>query len=117
MIILSNIRSLWMPGLCMAVATESALAQATAPDGRSFEGVVLERGTWRADTLIFDKGRFRSTACDRYGYGMERTDVGVRGRRCFEAGPKVRSNALLWKGSPAPTRWHADDGPRRSGHR
>lgn len=22
-----------------------------------------------ADTLIFERGRFRSTACDRYGYG------------------------------------------------
>lgn len=40
-------------------------------DGRSFEGVVLERGktSGDADTLIFERGRFRSTACDRYGYG------------------------------------------------
>jgi hypothetical protein len=40
-------------------------------DGRRFEGVVLERGktSGDADTLIFDKGLFRSTACDRYGYG------------------------------------------------
>ena len=40
-------------------------------DGRRFEGVVLERGKTAgdADTLIFDAGMFRSTACDRYGYG------------------------------------------------
>ena len=40
-------------------------------DGRRFEGVVLERGktTGDADTLIFERGLFRSTACDRYGYG------------------------------------------------
>jgi hypothetical protein len=40
-------------------------------DGRRFEGVVLERGKTKgdADTLIFERGRFRSTACDRYGYG------------------------------------------------
>ncbi len=40
-------------------------------DGRRFEGVVLERGKTAgdADTLIFEQGRFRSTACDRYGYG------------------------------------------------
>ena len=40
-------------------------------DGRRFEGVVLERGktSGDADTLIFERGRFRSTACDRWGYG------------------------------------------------
>src|SRR5512134_679913 len=40
-------------------------------DGRRFDGVVLERGktSGDADTLIFERGRFRSTACDRYGYG------------------------------------------------
>lgn len=40
-------------------------------DGRRFEGVVLERGktSGDADTLIFDGGRFRSSACDQYGYG------------------------------------------------
>jgi len=40
-------------------------------DGRRFDGVVLERGKTAgdADTLLFEQGRFRSTACDRYGYG------------------------------------------------
>jgi len=39
-------------------------------DGRRFDGIVLERGKTAgdADTLIFEGGRFRSTACDRYGY-------------------------------------------------
>ena len=43
----------------------------TALDGRHFAGVVLECGKTAgdADTLIFDGGRFRSTACDQYGYG------------------------------------------------
>jgi hypothetical protein len=42
-----------------------------ALDGRRFAGVVLECGKTAgdADTLIFDRGRFRSTACDRYEYG------------------------------------------------
>lgn len=45
--------------------------QRPALDGRRFTGVVLERGKTAgdADTLIFDNGRFRSTACDRYDYG------------------------------------------------
>src|SRR5262245_26984720 len=40
-------------------------------DGRRFDGVVLECGKTAgdADSLIFDNGRFRSTACDRYEYG------------------------------------------------
>jgi len=102
MIIVSHIRSLWMPGLCMAVATDSALAQAAVLDGRSFEGVVLERGktSGDADTLIFDKGRFRSTACDRYGYADGPYSTSVLGDEvAFEAeteSPKY--GKLLWKG-------------------
>lgn len=40
-------------------------------DGRRFDGVVLECGKTAgdADTLLFSDGRFRSTACDQYGYG------------------------------------------------
>lgn len=40
-------------------------------DGRRFDGVVLECGKTAgdADTLLFSGGRFRSTACDQYGYG------------------------------------------------
>ena len=40
-------------------------------DGRRFDGIVLECGKTAgdADTLCFENGRFRSSACDRYGYG------------------------------------------------
>lgn len=40
-------------------------------DGRRFDGIVLERGktTGDADTLSFEGGRFRSSACDQYEYG------------------------------------------------
>jgi hypothetical protein len=43
----------------------------TLLDGRRFDGIVLERGktSGDVDTLIFEGGRFRSTACDRWGYG------------------------------------------------
>jgi hypothetical protein len=54
----------------MTAAT--ALRAATAAlDGMRFEGIVLEPGktSGDADTLIFEGGRFRSTACDRYAYG------------------------------------------------
>lgn len=51
-------------------------ALAGSLDGRSFDGVFLERGktSGDADTLIFKDGRFRSTACDRYDY----SDAGYR---------------------------------------
>jgi hypothetical protein len=47
------------------------MTTSTSLDGRRFEGVVLERGKTAgdADTLTFERGRFRSSACDRYGYG------------------------------------------------
>ncbi|MDP1693750.1 MAG: hypothetical protein Q8L49_17685 [Burkholderiaceae bacterium] len=54
---------------CLAAALP-ALAQPAALDGRRFEGVFLQRGksSGDADTLTFRDGRFRSSACDRYGY-------------------------------------------------
>lgn len=54
----------------VAAIVPASPALAGALDGRSFDGVFLERGktSGDADTLIFRDGRFRSTACDRYGY-------------------------------------------------
>jgi hypothetical protein len=53
-----------------AALSATARAQSGQLDGRRFEGVFLERGktSGDADTLLFQGGRFRSTACDRYGY-------------------------------------------------
>ena len=54
-------------------------------DGRNFTGIVLECGKTEgdADTIIFENGRFRSTACDKYDYGdgaytATKADGGVR---------------------------------------
>jgi len=77
-------------------------AQAAMLDGRSFEGVVLESGktSGDADTLIFAKGRFRSTACDRWEYGDGSYTAKAAGDAiAFEAeteSPKY--GKLLWKG-------------------
>src|SRR6185369_1547655 len=53
-----------------AAAVFPAFAETNALDGRSFDGVFLQRGktSGDADTLVFRNGRFRSSACDRYGY-------------------------------------------------
>lgn len=102
MSILSNVRSLFVPPLCMAVAAEPALASRAALDGRNFDGIVLECGktSGDADTLIFKDGRFRSTACDQYGYGDGPYTATRSGETVvFEAeteSPKY--GKLLWKG-------------------
>jgi len=56
--------------VAVATVVPASLAHAQSLDGRNFQGVFLERGktSGDADTLIFKDGRFRSTACDRYGY-------------------------------------------------
>jgi hypothetical protein len=72
-------------------------------DGRRFEGVVLERGktSGDADTLIFDKGLFRSTACDRYGYGDGRYRASRAGDGlAFEAETEsAQYGKLRWAGT------------------
>lgn len=52
-------------------AMDTMHTETTLLDGRRFDGIVLERGktSGDADTLTFEGGRFRSSACDRYGYG------------------------------------------------
>jgi hypothetical protein len=71
-------------------------------DGRSFSGIVLECGKTAgdADTIVFENGRFRSTACDRYEYGDgPYTATQADGTIAFEAqteSPKY--GKLLWRG-------------------
>ena len=78
-----------------------ALAE-TSLDGRSFEGVFIQRGktSGDADTLVFKDGRFRSTACDRYSYSDAAYKVSTAGDAMrFEAettSPKY--GRLMWTG-------------------
>ena len=79
-----------------------AFADAAALDGRSFKGVFLERGktSGDADTLRFQGGRFRSSACDRYGYSDAPYKVSVHGDEVrFEAETESpKHGKLQWKG-------------------
>jgi len=85
-----------------AAALAPALALSSGLDGRRFEGVFLERGktSGDADTLIFKDGRFRSTACDRYGYSDASYKSTAAGDAVhFEAETESpRHGKLLWKG-------------------
>ena len=62
--------SLVHAGALILAAAVPTLAVAETLDGRIFQGVFLERGktSGDADTLSFKDGRFRSSACDQYGY-------------------------------------------------
>lgn len=71
-------------------------------DGRRFTGVVLECGKTAgdADTLIFIGGRFRSTACDRFGYGdgAYRASVAADGVTFEAETESAKYGQLHWHG-------------------
>ena len=115
----SIIRSLFAASLCRAVPGEPAPGSRVTLDGRNFDGIVLECGktSGDADTLIFKGGRFRSTACDRYGYGDGAYTATRSGEEIvFEAETEsaaVRQAALEGRGARPSPRRHDDDDSRR----
>ena len=77
-------------------------ARPTAPTAQ-LQGVFLERGktSGDADTLTFKNGRFRSSACDRYGYSdaaYKTVPAGDATR--FEAETQsAKYGKLVWNGT------------------
>ena len=88
--------------LAAAAILAPASAYSNALDGRTFQGVFIERGktSGDADTIIFKDGRFRSTACDRYGYSdAVYKAVAVADGTRFEAETQsAKYGKLLWTG-------------------
>jgi hypothetical protein len=89
-------------GIC-ALGIVPMAAGAQSLDGRSFQGVFLERGktSGDADTLIFKDGRFRSTACDRYGYSDApyKTMATADGTRFEAETQSPKYGKLVWNGT------------------
>ena len=88
----------------LALATAGpVLAQSAALDGRRFEGVFIERGktSGDADSLTFQGGRFRSRACDRFGYSDAAYRATPQGDAiAFEAETEsAKYGKLVWKGT------------------
>ena len=83
--------------------TDHSQTHSVTLDGRSFDGIVLEAGKTAgdADTLIFAGGRFRSTACDRYGYGDGAYTARQEGELIrFEAETESAAHGQLrWQGT------------------
>ena len=86
----------------VAAAVPPSTASAQSLDGRTFQGVFLERGktSGDADTITFKDGRFRSSACDRYGYSDAAYKVVPAGDTMrFEAETQsAKYGKLLWNG-------------------
>src|SRR5678815_1074606 len=103
MSMLSNLRSLFLPPLRMAGTAAAGPASRAALDGRNFDGIVLKCGetSGDADTLSFKNGRFRSSACDPYGYGDGAYTATQSGETiAFEAETESpQYGKLLWKGT------------------
>ena len=102
MSMLSHIRFLFVRPLRMAGTAEAGQASRAVLDGRNFGGVVLKCGetSGDADTLTFKDGRFRSSACDPYGYGDGPYTATRSGETiAFEAETEsAQYGKLLWKG-------------------
>jgi len=109
MSMLSNLRSLFVTPLRMAGTAGTAGTAGAGPamraalDGRNFDGIVLKCGetSGDADTLSFKDGRFRSSACDPYGYGDGAYTATQSGEAiAFEAETESpQYGKLLWKGT------------------
>jgi hypothetical protein len=95
--------SLVHAGALILAAAVPVLSVAETLDGRSFQGVFLERGktSGDADTLSFKDGRFRSSACDQYGYSdATYKTVAVGDTVRFEAETSsAKYGKLFWTGS------------------
>ena len=80
----------------------STTTHAELLDGKSFEGLFVPKGqtTGDRDTLIFSNGRFRSMACEQYGYGdAPYKAVAEGGAIRFEADThSPQYGKLEWKG-------------------
>ncbi len=76
----------------------------------------MERGktSGDADTLTFRDGKFRSSACDKYGYSDATYKTSTQGATTvFEAETEsARYGKLLWKGTVSgeqkQTQWRVD---------
>ncbi len=96
----SLVRVLALAGATGLLGAGPAFGEAL--DGQSFEGVFIAKGKTRgdADTLTFKNGRFRSSACDKYGYSdatYKTTNEGDAIR--FEAQTQsAKHGTLRWAG-------------------
>ena len=75
---------------------------ASVLDGKAYQGMFIEKGksSGDLDTLTFTNGRFRSSACDQYGYGdASYTAIADGAAIHFDVETQSpRYGKLIWKG-------------------
>ena len=79
-------------------------ATAAGPlDGKTFVGQMMEKGKTKGnkDTFVFKDGKFRSTACDTYGFTETAyTATSKDGATTFEADAQSpKEGTMRWKGT------------------
>ncbi len=73
-----------------------------ALDGKTFTGTLTMKGDKPdTDSFVFKNGKFRSTACDQYGYGDASYSSSQLGKDIiFEAQTQSTNGAtIVWKGT------------------
>jgi hypothetical protein len=88
----------------LAAVLVAAVAWAGAPlDGKQFTGDLLEQGKSKGDpdTFVFKDGKFRSVACDAYGFSdAPYTVASEGGKTTFTAVTKnAKGDTMTWKGT------------------
>ena len=87
----------------LLVAWAVPAAAAVPLDGKTFVGQMTEKGKTKGnkDTFTFKDGKFRSTACDAYGFtATEYTVTSKDGVTTFEAtAQSPKEGTMKWKGT------------------
>ena len=85
------------------VWASAVVAQAGALDGKVFVGTMAEKGKTKSDkdTFLFNEGKFRSVACDTYGFTETSYTAAVSGgATTFEAAStSPKEGTMKWKGT------------------
>ena len=87
----------------LILSAASSGAEKMALDGATFVGTMTEKGKTKADQdqLVFKDGKFRSTACDVYGFPeTPYTSTVGDGTTRFEAtATSPKEGTMTWKGN------------------
>lgn len=101
----TTILGLALAGLLVLLWTAPVRADAgKGPlDGKTFSGTLTEKGKTKgdADTFTFKDGKFRSMACDAYGFGEAAYTANAgAGGTAFEATTtSPKEGTMKWKGT------------------
>ncbi len=97
-----------LPAIALALAVllgwpAATGAQSGPLDGKTFSGTMTEKGKTKGDvdTFLFKDGKFRSSACDTYGFAEAAYSAATKGgATSFEATTQSpREGTMKWTGT------------------